>query len=466
MAYFIIFVVCTSCLIQFISAATLPLKFVTSPEHPVSFIDDTPVENSPRQPHDITVTSRPHNVLDKIQGTDLDVDGLGEETLGAWKQWLSTSQNRSTLKPNTNQKTFTQQQIMEKLFNDYHKHLQEQKNKNNKNPTANNSPWPLDTEHDDGSLRPSDAMTNLKFDTLHSFNQPPKDGWVSMQPVPWSVSKISKWTPNKHSSSHHQSSSVYGGTKPFDRPQNGERPYGGGSSWNNDRPQISQWGNEKPQTAPWGSDRPQPPSGNRPPSFGSENRPSYGSNDRPQSPSYGSNDRPQSPSYGSNDRPQSPSYGSNDRPQSPSYGFNDRPQSPSYGSGSKPQNWGGSDSSSWHEPANKPGWANVPVDSEPESNKPLTWNTVPKPQWGSVSASKPESVTIKPWIDNKPEWTDLNFRPVSNKPSYGGSSRPPQTTQVVNHHIGIITDSKPADWPSDPPFTSSQHKPSSLYPGQ
>ncbi|KAF4530985.1 hypothetical protein B566_EDAN013259 [Ephemera danica] len=394
---------------HFVSSTTIPLKFVTSHDPLASLVTET-IPDSPRQPHEITVTSKPHNVLDKIAAGDLDVDGISEQTLGAWKRWLSTTQNRTFVNPNPNEKTFTQQQIMEKLFNDYHKHLQEQ-NQNEERPAGIHSPWPLDTENEEGTVHPSDAMTNLKFERPHNFNfnqAPPKDGWVTMQPIPWSVSKISKWTPNKNTGTVSQSS-FYGGTKPFDRPPTGDRPYG----WSTERPQTSHWNDEKPQTAAWGSNKPQ-------------NTP---------------------------------------------WGGNKPHVVPSFGTSTRPQNWGsGGSETSWHEPANKPGWANVPVDTELE--KPSSWNTVPKPQWGSVSQpSKPEFGSVnkpKPWIESSSGWTDLNFRPVSSRPpipSYGSVQRPTQPTHVVNHQIGIITDGKPAEWPSDPPFSSSHHKPSSTYPG-
>jgi hypothetical protein len=413
-------------------SASVPLKFVTSPtQKPITYFEDAPLYSQERLPKPQSQTATKDTADDFLAGGN---------PIGSWKRWGTAAPFNQTAssgqKPQsaaqTSEKTFTQQQILEKLFSDYHKHLEKQKlnataskDKNDEQgryhqfgsssvnirpkPTATISSGALELETEEGTkiASPSNSQASYKLHRPGSSSsggggRPPKDGWVSLEPIPWSSSKISKWTPNKETSS--PSSSWNSQSHKPSWAANVQRPPSHSSSWSDSKPGQS-------DNRPSYSD-------NRP-SF-SDNRPSFSDN----RPSYSDN----RPSYSDN-RPSFP----DNRPTFPD-------TKPSF-SDNRPLNWEDTPSKpSWSDTLHRPSW-DTSKPSWTEANVKPSWNSdnpiVAKPSW-SQNANKPSS-----------SWTDL-----SNKPAFTGRptsswSRPSKPADTSNHPLGIITDGKPAEWPKD-----------------
>jgi hypothetical protein len=401
-------------------SASVPLKFVTSPtQKPITYFEDAPIYSSQeRLPKPQSQTATKDTTADDFLG--------GGNPIGSWKRWGTAGPFNQTSgqKPQqaaaqaqTSEKTFTQQQILEKLFSDYHKHLEKQKQNatvgKDKNgdqgryhqfgsssvhirpkPISPISSGSLELETEEGTkiASPSNSHASYKLHRPGSSSsggggRPPKDGWVSLEPVPWSSSKISKWTPNKETFSPSSPWNSQSSHKPS-WASNAQRPPSHSSSWSDSKPGHY--------------------SDNRP-SF-SENRPSY------------SDSRPTFPDT-------KPSFSDN-RPLT----WDDTPSKPSWSDTLHRPSWDTS-KPSWTEANVKPSWG---------SETPI----VAKPSWSSQNANKPSS-----------SWTDL-----SNKPAFTGRptsswSRPSKPADASNHPLGIITDGKPPEWPKDTPASQSYLRP-------
>ncbi|XP_059481357.1 mucin-2-like [Neocloeon triangulifer] len=394
-------------------SAGLPLKFVTSPtQKPITYFEDPPL-----------VVNRHTKPLTHHDG-DKEIESFlgGSSSVGSWKRWDHAASAKPAAQPAaTNEKTFTQQQILEKLFADYHNHLEEQKKQKKSNTTEHGGAsadqgryvssinirpkptptqtghWALDIEESTKVLNPSSAMANLKLHRPGTSNtevsgRPPKDGWVSLEPIPWSSSKISKWTPNKATSSS--------------------------------------------PTAVWNTQMSQ--------------KPFWSTNQQQQQQEHQHRPSQQTSSSVSN--------------------WDLRPSS----SDNRPLNWDDLPGKpNWSDTLNRPSWDN---------NKPSWTEANVKPSWSSSSSSSSESAPNKPtWaqtVSNKPSlsgssssWTDLSSKPSfanTNRPSSFSGTRPskppPSGHDLLSHHLGIITDGKLPEWPIDTPASSSFTKPAAHKP--
>lgn len=419
-------------------SASVLLKFVTSPtQKPITYFEDQPLSGYSQERVPKPQPSTDNKDMDDFLG--------GGNPIGSWKRWDTASNQTasSAQKPQhagqTSEKTFTQQQILEKLFSDYHKHLEKQKqnatvkDKNGEQgryqhqfgssvhirpkPTATISSGALELDTEEGTkiASPSNSQASYKLHRPGSSGggggRPPKDGWVSLEPIPWSSSKISKWTPNKETSS--PSSSWNSQSHKPSWATNVQRPPSHSSSWSDSKPSHL-------ENRPSFSDNRPSYSDNRP-SF-SENKPSYSDN----RPSYSDN-RPSFPDNRPSFPDTKPSFSDN-RPLT----WDDTPSKPSW-------------SDTLHRPSwdtSKPSWTEANVKPSWSSDNPI----VTKPSW-SQTANKPSS-----------SWTDL-----SNKPAFTGRptsswSRPSKPADATNHPLGIITDGKPPEWPKDTP-SPSFHRP-------